>query len=81
MSVSISKSVSYSFSIPLELSIQMEECMENTGFNRSELIKIALIEYIKSLKEKNNYQKTVKDIYDVVLEIKKVTVNLARNKD
>jgi metal-responsive CopG/Arc/MetJ family transcriptional regulator len=75
MSVSISKSVSYSFSIPLELSIQMEECMENTGFNRSELIKIALIEYIKSLKEKNNYQKTVKDIYDVVLEIKKMMVD------
>jgi hypothetical protein len=39
----MAKSITMSFSVPVELSIQMEECMENTGFNRSELIKVSLL--------------------------------------
>ena len=48
----MAKSITMSFSAPVELSIQMEEFMENTGFNRSELIKISLLAYFKSQEDK-----------------------------
>lgn len=66
----MTKSVTMSFSVPLELSIQMEECMENKGFNRSELIKTALIAYLKSQDEKKQILKTLEDTHETVLEIK-----------
>ena len=78
MSVSISKSVSYSFSIPLELSIQMEECMENTGFNRSELIKVSLLAYFKAQEEKKQNSKKIEDTYEAVLELKEMVSQLLK---
>ncbi len=66
----MAQSITMSFSAPLELSIQMEECMENTGFNRSELIKIALSEYFKTREEKKRMNKIIEDTYEVVLEIR-----------
>ena len=66
----MSKSVTMSFSAPLELSIQMEECMENEKTSRSELIKRALECYL-SLKESNKENdKLTKEIHKIVLEIR-----------
>jgi metal-responsive CopG/Arc/MetJ family transcriptional regulator len=53
----MAKSITMSFSAPVELSIQMEECMENTGFNRSELIKVSLLAYFKAQEEKKQNSK------------------------
>jgi metal-responsive CopG/Arc/MetJ family transcriptional regulator len=67
-----------SFSAPLELSIQMEECMENTGFNRSELIKAAVLAYIKSQHDKKKEEKKMEDTYKVVLEIRDMVSQLLK---
>lgn len=74
----MAKSMTMSFSVPLELSIQMEECMENTGFNRSELIKVALLAYIKSQEEKKQEAKKIEDTYEIVLELKKMISQLLK---
>jgi hypothetical protein len=74
----MSKSITMSFSVPLELSIQMEECMENTGFNRSELIKISLLAYFKSQEEKKQTAKKIEDTYEAVLELKEMVSKLLK---
>lgn len=74
----MAKSITMSFSAPVELSIQMEECMENTGFNRSELIKISLLEYFKSQEEKKQVTKKIEDTYETVLEIKTMVSQLLK---
>lgn len=72
----MAKSVTMSFSIPVELSIQMEECMENTGFNRSELIKVSLLAYFKAQEEKKLITKKIDNTYEIVLELKKMISEL-----
>jgi len=64
----MSKSITMSFSAPVELSIQMEEQMENEKISRSELIKKALEIYF-GLKESNKESnKLIHEIYRVVIE-------------
>ena len=72
----MAKSITMSFSVPVELSILMEECMENSGFNRSELIKTALMAYIKSEEEKKQAEKKIEETYEIVLEIKNMVTQL-----
>jgi len=74
----MAKSITMSFSAPVELSIQMEECMENTGFNRSELIKVSLLAYFKALDEKKQTTKKIEDTYEVVLELKEMVNKLLK---
>ena len=74
----MAKSITMSFSAPVELSIQMEECMENTGFNRSELIKVSLLAYFKAQEEKKLTTKKVNDTYEIVLELKKMISQLQK---
>ena len=74
----MAKSITMSFSAPVELSIQMEECMENTGFNRSELIKVSLLAYYKSQEEKKLTTKKIEDTYEIVLELKKMISQLRK---
>lgn len=74
----MAKSITMSFSAPVELSIQMEECMENTGFNRSELIKISLLAYFKSQEDKKQNTKKIEDTYEAVLEIKAMVSQLLK---
>ena len=72
----MSKSITMSFSAPVELSIQMEEQIENEKISRSELIKKALENYL-SLKAKDKESiKLLQEIYDIALE----TRNLLRSK-
>ena len=74
----MAKSITMSFSAPVELSIQMEECMENTGFNRSELIKVSLLAYFKAQEEKKLTTKKIEDTYEIVLELKKIISQLRK---
>jgi len=74
----MAKSITMSFSAPVELSIQMEECMENTGFNRSELIKISLLAYFKLQDDKKQNTKKIEDTYEAVLEIKSMVSKLLK---
>ena len=74
----MAKSITMSFSAPVELSIQMEECMENTGFNRSELIKLSLLAYFKAQEEKKLTTKKIEDTYEIVLELKKMISQLRK---
>ncbi len=76
----MSKSITMSFSAPLELSIQMEEHMETMGFNRSELIKNALIFYLKNHKDNINNLKLLEDTYNNTIEIKKNIMKLINTK-
>lgn len=76
----MAQSVTLSFSAPLELSIQMEEYMENTKLNRSELIKEALVEYFKSYDKKVIVSKLIENTYKTVLEIKK-DIDSIKNKN
>lgn len=75
----MSKTVTMSFSAPLELSIQMEEYMELKGFNRSELIKIALNSYIKDQEDKRKSTKLLEEIYKNVIDLKE-ELNQLHNK-
>ena len=72
----MAKSITMSFSAPVELSIQMEECMEN--FNRSELIKVSLLAYFKAQEEKKLTTKKIEDTYEIVLELKKMISQLRK---
>lgn len=74
----MAKSITMSFSAPVELTIQMEECMENTGFNRSELIKISLLAYFKAQKDKKQNTKYIEDTYEAVLKIKSMVSQLLK---
>jgi hypothetical protein len=74
----MAKSITMSFSAPVELSIQMEECMENTGFNRSELIKVSLLAYFKAQEEKKLTTTKIEDTYEIVLELKKMISQLRK---
>lgn len=66
----MSKTVTMSFSAPLELSIQMEEYMELKGLNRSELIKTALNSYIKDQGDKRKATKLLEEMHKDVIEMK-----------
>ena len=61
------KVVTLSFSTPIELSILMEEHLEDKKIHRSELIKNALWEY---LRPKHNNNDKIDKIFDTVEEIK-----------
>jgi len=60
----VSKSITISCSIPLELSIQMEEHMEIKGINRSELIKNALHLYFDHQENKKKSYNLLEEIYN-----------------
>ena len=64
----MSKSTTMSFSAPLELSIQMEEQMENEKISRSELIKKALEVYFELKKSNKDANKVINEIYKIVVE-------------
>lgn len=64
------KTVTMSFSAPLELSIQMEEYMELKGLNRSELIKSALSSYIRDQGDKRKAAKLLEEIHKDVIEMR-----------
>lgn len=76
----MSKSITMSFSAPLELSIQMEECMENEKITRSELIKKALSCYLSLQESNKENSKLIRDTYKTVLEIKDLIVREDVNK-
>jgi metal-responsive CopG/Arc/MetJ family transcriptional regulator len=64
-----------SFSMPIELSIQMEECMESEKITRSDLIKRAIELYL-GIKESNiGTNKLISEIYNNILEIKDLLKN------
>lgn len=68
----MAKSITMSFSVPLELSIQMEEHMENEKISRSELIKNAL-EFYLELKESNKESnRLICEMYKMVTEMKDI---------
>lgn len=67
----MSNTITMSFSAPIELSIQMEEYMELTGFNRSELIKASLMSYLDSKNKEKDFQKLLEEIYKDVIDIKR----------
>lgn len=70
MSKSVYKSVTMSFSAPIELSIKMEEYIESEKISRSEMIKKAL-EFYLGIKESNKENsKLILETYKNVLEIK-----------
>jgi metal-responsive CopG/Arc/MetJ family transcriptional regulator len=66
----MSKSITMSFSAPVELSIQMEEEMENEKISRSELIKKALEFYFKLKESNKESNKLIHEIYRIVVEMK-----------
>ena len=67
----MSNTITMSFSAPIELSIQMEEYMELTGFNRSELIKASLMSYLDIKNKEKDFQKLLEEIYKDVIDIKR----------
>jgi metal-responsive CopG/Arc/MetJ family transcriptional regulator len=66
----MSKSITMSFSAPVELSIQMEEEMENEKISRSELIKKALEFYFKLKESNKESNKLIHEIYRIVVEMR-----------
>lgn len=66
----MTKSISMSFSIPIELSIAMEECMETEKITRSELIKKALNLYFETRGNGLTNSNLIKDLYKTVNEIR-----------
>ena len=69
-----------SFSTPIELSIQMEEYMELTGLNRSELIKISLVNYLESKKSKKNYDESLEKLKQDLDDIKNMLSELVKQR-
>lgn len=76
----MSKFMSISFSLPVELSIILEEHVENEKVTRSELIKNALIAYFESNEARLNNEQIIQETYRNVLEIKEVIKNMDNNK-
>ena len=68
----MNKSVTLSFAIPIELSIQMNVYMETKGLNRSQLLKAAVISFLGSQKKKELMPELLKTVHEEVLEIKKI---------
>ena len=66
----MSKFASISFSLPVELSIILEEHVENEKISRSELIKKALIAYFEGIEARSNMEQLVQETHRNVLEIK-----------
>jgi metal-responsive CopG/Arc/MetJ family transcriptional regulator len=64
----MSKSITMSFSIPLELSIQIEEQIENEKISRSKLIKKALEIYLEQKKIDKESSKLINEIFKIVVE-------------
>ena len=64
----MSKSITMSFSIPLELSIQIEEQMENEKISRSNLIKKALETYLEQKKSDKESSKLINEMFKIVVE-------------
>ena len=68
----MSKTVTLSFAIPIEMSIEMSLHMEIKKMNRSQLLKAAIREFLDSQKEKENMPKVVNEIRKEITEIKKL---------
>lgn len=66
----MSKFASISFSLPVELSIVLEEHVENEKTSRSELIKKALVAYFEEIEARPNIGHLVQEMHKNILEIK-----------
>lgn len=71
----MSKSVTLSFAIPIELSIQMNVYMETKGLNRSQLIKAALVSFLNTQQKKENIPELLETMHEELLEIKQMVSN------
>lgn len=68
----MAQSLSMSFSASIELTIIMEECMEDEKISRSELIKKAISFYVNSKKVDQDNIQVIQEIYKQVSEIKEL---------
>lgn len=67
--MNMSKSSTYSFSIPIELAILLEEKIANDHMTRSEIIRKALEQYLKHNSIKSDRQ-LLEELYKLALEIR-----------
>ena len=72
----MSRTVTLSFAIPIEMSIEMNVYMETKGLNRSQLLKAAVRNFLDSQQKKESMPKTLNAVHKDVLEIKRM---LCRN--
>jgi metal-responsive CopG/Arc/MetJ family transcriptional regulator len=72
----MSRTVTLSFAIPIEMSIEMNVYMETKGLNRSQLLKAAVRNFLDSHQKKESMPKTLNAVHKDVLEIKRM---LCRN--
>ena len=72
----MSRTVTLSFAIPIEMSIEMNVYMETKGLNRSQLLKAAVRNFLDSQQKKGSMPKTLNAVHKDVLEIKRM---LCRN--
>ena len=68
----MARSITLSFTLPIELSIQMNVYMETKNLNRSQLLKTAITTFLNSEKTKDLMPSLMKNIHQDVLEIKKI---------
>lgn len=68
----MAKSITMSFSVPVELSIQMEEHMENEKITRSELIKNALSTHLQLKESNRESNKLIFEMHEMITEIKDI---------
>lgn len=65
--------ITISFTAPVELSIKIEEYMENHDFKaRSPLIRIAITKFLEEKEKSTNTPEVLNEIYNEVLQIKKL---------
>jgi hypothetical protein len=66
----MSNTVTISFTLPVELSIQLDLYMEANHLNRSQVIKAALSAYLYGQQKKDETPDLLEKIYAELLEIK-----------
>ena len=68
----MSKTVTLSFTAPIDLAIQMDVYMETNGLNRSQLIKTALISFLDIQKKQESMPEVLNVIHNEILDIKRI---------
>lgn len=68
----MSKSITLSFTAPIELTIQLDMYTETHRISRSQLIKTAIVAFLESQeRQEEDTPKLLEKIYEEMLEIKK----------
>jgi metal-responsive CopG/Arc/MetJ family transcriptional regulator len=63
-------SATFSFTIPIELSIQMDVYIEEHGLKRSQFIKNAIVSFLNEKHKKEMMPKLMEDIYKEIIDVK-----------